>query len=139
MDPVLDPVSEDPMARCESQRACQNADAPGQPGQLLALPRSAGRRRQDAGVPWDVSAASARLPLAEVHAVSVGTRLAGLAGYGQRPWPAACRKVPCQVWRLEYRFGNCFSQWPLYAFFRVANRLIDDMAVQAGSHAERDV
>lgn len=80
MDPELDPVSEDPMARCGSQRACQNADAPGRQGQLLALPRSAGRRRQDSGVLWDGSAASARPPLAEVHAVSRGTRWAGLAG-----------------------------------------------------------
>lgn len=80
MDPVLDPVSEDPMARRESQRACQNADAPGRRGQLLALSRSAGRRRQHSGVLRDGSAASARLPLAGVHAVSVGTRWTRLAG-----------------------------------------------------------
>ena len=114
MDPILDPVSEDPMARRESQRTCQNADAPSRRGQLLALRRSAGRWRQDAAVPWGGSAASARLSLAEVHAVSVGTRLAGSAGYGQRPSPTACQLVPCRVLRLEYCVGNCFFQWPLY-------------------------
>ena len=109
MDPVLDPVSEDPMARRESQRACQNAArrAGATPGAIpTSQPQVIGRR----GAVGLHSGVVERLPLAEVHAVNVGTRLAGSTGYGQRPSPADCRKIPRRAWRHEYRIGNCVFQ-----------------------------